>query len=260
MRYASLRSTVFVIIIFFLVFVPTNAEDKINFSMNWSYVNFRVSNMPFSLRNVSIHKDDGYASQENAGPIQQKEYNIHHFASFSLTARLDTLAKNLFFELGYFVIVPTTDRALRNYTNAVGTETRGYGAALTYCEIYVTGTPPIRCLSGFGVFLSMFTPTINLQWKISDDLSATSIRLKTTFVTIEGANGWDRYDRDEIKDGRTFGYLFPTTLQVDIPVFQSCYIGLGIQAFPILKTKSGQDAKFSTRPIAIAVTFGVVSL
>lgn len=98
---------------------------------------FRVSGLPEIIRNVPKHPEDTYAPDRNMGPIKDTPLSSPpvHF-NISSSAGIGYQAGSVDIDAGAALAYRLLSSARinrRNYTNAVGTDERGVGAALTYC-------------------------------------------------------------------------------------------------------------------------------
>jgi hypothetical protein len=152
--------------------------------------------VPEYIRAVPEHIDDG---GKNLPPIQDKPISIG--SGISAEGRLEGIIKdkNLKFEFGLLggVEIMFGDLVEYNYTNAPGTEARGYGAALTFYKSYLLNLNV--GVFGNGIF-DLAPPS--LFPKIVLEYSSTLPFLQGIYIK----NGWDRYDSYETKD-RYFAYL-----------------------------------------------------
>jgi hypothetical protein len=164
-----------------------------------------VASVPESVRTVPIHPDDTYASPSDNGAIASKENRAEpYFGLISLEVGLkiarpgegeDRLEKqSLALKVGLgadFGINGGVRLNERNYTNAPGTATRGYGAALTYYDI---GAAPL--VAQLVVVPKVFG---ELDWK--------NFLIREQLVAYETAvnTGWDRNDGLEARESYTLG-------------------------------------------------------
>jgi hypothetical protein len=165
--------------------------------------------VPESIRTVPIHPDDTYARPSDNGAIASKDNRAEPlFNLFSLEIGVKiarpgedddrpekqkwAFKAGLGADLAVNLMAHTNKR---NYTNAPGTDTRGYGAALTY---YNVGAAPL-----FWQLVVVPKAFIELDWKhllIREQLVAYQTAVNT---------GWDRYDELEANKSYTLG----TTLE-----------------------------------------------
>jgi hypothetical protein len=164
-----------------------------------------VASVPESVRTVPIHPDDTYALPSDNGAIASKDnraepiFNLLALEIGVKIARLgegeDRLEKQrLALKVGLgadFGINGGVRLNERNYTNAPGTATRGYGAALTYYDI---GAAPL--VEQLVVVPKAFG---ELDWK--------TLLIREQVVAYETAvnTGWDRYDGLEANKSYTLG-------------------------------------------------------
>ena len=98
-----------------------------------------LQNIPVDIRNVPIHSADTYVPATNAGPIEVSSLDAQKFAWVPLTLGLNggVATNKIEFEVGLFFSMRKTSQDFieRNYTNSVGTNYSGIGAALTYITL-----------------------------------------------------------------------------------------------------------------------------
>lgn len=175
-----------------------------------------VASVPESIRTVPIHPDDTYASPADNGPIPSKDNRsepLFNLLSLELGLKVrdlikvgdqaedkeedkdfTTAEKGISLRLGLgadFGIVAGLHLNERNYTNAPGTDTRGYGAALTY---YNVGPTPVAA-------------QLVIVPKVFGELSWKYIMVRQQLLAYEkGINtGWDRNDGLQRKSSYTLG-------------------------------------------------------
>ncbi len=178
-----------------LLFAPARkAEAKpylmidAQFDFNYGTPTAQIQTVPEYMRNVPAHPGD---SDEHIGPIEDSQY------SFVSLLNIEGRAGVGFRELDKFDFSIGAKAGIefaggggkeRNYTNAPGTDKRGYGAALTYY-----GTSMGRLSLGAFARASFFASSINLlSLEYSADISALQA------IAVE--NGWDRYNTTEVNE------------------------------------------------------------
>lgn len=175
-------------------------------SLHFTDLSFNVGHLPLQIRDVPIHRDDDHVPQRNAGPVGKQEYRLSSLWTTRVMFKR-RLADRVLVGMGANWVFNEGDRALRNYTNAVGTEQRGKGAALTFVEVR-----PAGLISGSGYF-SWFnlSPELTLEVEVA---RRVTIGTSVSYFEIEAANGWDRFNRDEIRDRFTLSRHYPISVYV----------------------------------------------
>jgi hypothetical protein len=150
------------------------------YSLAFESNKFNVSNVPLSIRNVPIHKDDRNIPTSD-GPINDTLMHGNEWKLLMLgfSTQVRFKAGNFKAEIGgkasyNYNLASTGEIAERNYTNYPGTAERGEGAALTYYTVYPAGFE--------------YGPYAKISWgwfAIEDYFDFSAVRAK---------NGWDRYD------------------------------------------------------------------
>lgn len=163
-------------------FIETNLELQGSFSLG------KIKNISEEMRTTPIHKDDGYARPENNGPTKEDSARLPALVELKLLkAGLETkINKNVYLDIygdlslniSNFILVGKKHK--RNYTNAPGTDKRGYGAALTYWSV----KPGPLFIPGIKADLHIST---NKDW---DFIIGGGYRR----YDLEIERGWDRYD------------------------------------------------------------------
>ena len=223
-----------------LIFSQPLQADSISYGLEFSYsrIGIKVKDMPLKIRDVPIHSDDSYALRSNAGPIEQREYsastmlelgflvkkNITHWLDFGVKLKWILYPYHGFY-----------DNALRNYTNAVGTETRGYGAALTFVGLEMRG------------MVSSFTPEIMLETPLNKDLI---LGASLSYYELQAINGWDRYNRLEVKDRYTLTRYYP----VSVYLYINNILTIGVQFPNAQNTEIGEEANVESKNTIVFAT------
>lgn len=157
-----------------------------------------VSNVFESIRNVPIHKDDwgspGAIAKDKARAPWMTE--IRFFKIGTETDLNSTTVWRNYFDLswnfGHWALWGADVRE-RNYTNAVGTDKQGYGAALTF----------------WAPGYSRLIPGFKTEFHFNDDwfLGAGFRKYDLEIIT-----GYDRYDKLEHESHVDIGKIFETSL------------------------------------------------
>lgn len=196
----------------------------------------KVNNMPLEVRDVPIHPDDKYALRSNAGPIKQKQYSTNGTLMFEMFWR-NSLTEKVNFGLNINVMAYPNhtfyDNALRNYTNAVGTETRGYGAALTFVGI--------EKRSSKIDYLGLFVPELSLEFLSTSKRSLGGISVG--YYQFDATNGWDRYDSLEVRKRYILAHIYPIGIYYKKGSHQT-----GIKLPVVNTTKLGDTADIEASP------------
>lgn len=210
--------------------------------LGWRYStpDIEVDNMPLEIRNVPIHPNDTYVSPSNAGPIEETKYDTKGTLSVLWRLKKQIADYGLKAGLGlHWIIYPTPglyDNELRNYTNAVGTQRRGYGAALTFVGIEKRGIiPDISDDTWDDVFLNI-APELFIETPFNS--SAWIYGASVGYFKLQAVNGWDRHDSLEENDHFTLAHVLPFSLSI-----QSDNIRIGISyPYIVKKTSKGKQA------------------
>jgi len=199
-----------------LISVISRAEyfDHSSFKFIYSGPDIEVKNMPLNVRNVPIHKDDGYALRSNGGAVQRIHYDTA--GTFALGYSWYKDHKRLRFNIGvkwiFYPLYCLYDNELRNYTNAPGTEKRGSDAALTFVGIQKRGIIP-DIESDYVDPILNFTPEAGVELMLSEN-GNSSVGLNLSYFEIQAVNGWDRYNSLEINKTYDLGYYMPVSVYV----------------------------------------------
>lgn len=154
----------------------------------------RVDKIPLRIRNVPKHSNDFYAQDTNVAPIQRDYANLYgHHNPIKTKIGIKGLLGRLIPSIGIGIDLPliTLDIARRNYTDNVGSEQRGDGAALTYYEVSTLFWPTSN-----DIRLSIFSELelfVNTKFGVAIGYSL----FKESLIA---ENGWDRYNKLEVKD------------------------------------------------------------
>ncbi len=149
----------------------------------------RVRNVPEYVRNLPPHHADPFGKP---GPIAQDQVEVGPRAGGFLRfgPRLGLADETILLKAGLEIELSGAyqgDFPERNYTNAVGTDRRGYGAALTYYSINTKSGP---------IWNSIFFPKlfVGAEAKISDGISL-GLGYKIWREDLVATNGYDRHDK-----------------------------------------------------------------
>ncbi|MBU2544911.1 hypothetical protein KKC65_00435 [Patescibacteria group bacterium] len=159
-----------------------------------------VSNVFESIRNVPIHEDDPWGTP---GVIAKNRGDAPwivelRFLNLGVEVDLDpTVWKNYFdlsWNIGHWLMIGS-DAQERNYTNAPGTEQRGYGAALTFW------TP------GYSRIIPGFRTEFHFEnnWFVGAGFRKYDLEIIT---------GYDRYDKLKHRSHTDIGEIFETSVFV----------------------------------------------
>ncbi|OHA35042.1 MAG: hypothetical protein A2928_04045 [Candidatus Taylorbacteria bacterium RIFCSPLOWO2_01_FULL_45_15b] len=226
--------------------------------VGYHQIGARVDNMPFDIRNVPPHPDDGGRGSFGDGPIERLKYDSNHGMNLSiLYSREYGQGPDRPFRFNWgagleWMINFDTSIQLRNYRGAIGTEQRGYGTALTYVNIKQGGAiPPVG--NNLGEIFLNWTPRLRLEIApFGGKFRNVWLGTSASYYTIYAQNGWDRYDSLQTKDTFVFTHRFPIRTYMTImsrdPTFDM-RIGLtaGVQFQPGTITDKGREADFSSK-------------
>ncbi len=212
-----------------------------------------VEKMPLEIRSVPIHPDDGYADPKNWAPIDRLRYPSYGLLNFGGGYVLHN--DDIRFCAEVFFIFDLSTSQERNYTNAPGTETRGYGAALTYLTFEQRG---IISPSKYALldFLDNISPEISGDLKLSEK-NQIYLGARISLFQAQAENGWDRFDQSQINQIFSLGEYLPVSVylrchNVSLGVYYPVQIKLtdvgreaGIRIYPtlIIKTEFGSSIK-----------------
>jgi len=162
-----------------------------------------VKNLPESIRNVSPHGDDRWYAKP--GPIMQDSADALwlteiRFLKLGLETDLNNsvIWKNyvdLSFNYGYY-FRPGADIHKRNYTNSPDTETRGYGAALTFWS------------PGYEQLITGFRSELHFK---SGEYNTLFLGIGYRQYDLGVITGYDRYDSLDYKDFIEIGKIKETS-------------------------------------------------
>jgi len=208
--------------------------------LRYSTPDIEVNDMPLEIRDVPIHPDDAYVTPSNAGPIEKRKYDTKGTLIIAWRIKKQIADNGLKVGLGLqWILYPTPalyDNELRNYTNAVGTERRGIGAALTFVGLEKRGTIPDFSDETWDDLLFNITPElfVEIPFHSKSWIYGASIG----YFKLQAVNGWDRHDSLEEKDHFTLAHVIPFTVSI-----KHKFMRIGI-SYPYIveKTNLGEEA------------------
>jgi hypothetical protein len=239
------------------------SEDPDGFGANigLSYDGYEVNKLPFSLRNVPAHPDDGGGFP---GAIERKDYSALIGVELAVGyIKTGDLSSNWRYRGGLglkWIMYPagfSSDTQRRNYTNRPGSSQRGEGAALTYVDVGRYG--PIPSFDPAGDFFLAWTPEVKLEFgKTSGVLQNIFYGVSASYSEYRATTGWDRHDSSEQRDSETLSRCIPTRLYVTYREPDSQFgITIGTQLNPRFDTALGKQSGIK-QPFATAfISFGV---
>ena len=188
-------------------------KSTLRVGIGYTNIGYKVDNMSIEIRDVPIHPDDDYVPRENAGPIEETKYTASSMWTFNLSYK-----KNFYERLRLgaglkWIIYPTRklyDNKLRNYTNAVGTEKRGTGTALTFLGLEARGVIPATDVEILDIFLNII-PELLAEYALDKDKNFF-IGTSLTYFKMQAVNGWDRFDDLEVDKRHTLTHVIPISL------------------------------------------------
>jgi len=243
-----------------LLFTPLQANSDFYFYGNLGLgleagtPTAQVQTVPLEIRDVPAHPDD---SSLSIAPIKDSE--VTHFPyTLNLEAKVGVGFEGDNFDIR---IGPKAGLVLtgnfswpieRNYTNDPGSDTRGTGAALTYYNLQKEGLAFIPGASA-RVSIPLGNQLIGFAEYSVDFLHQLFME-----------NGWDRYDKFEVRKTYKLADLIDHTIKVGInfpmgPEFASgeAYIGVTIPQI-IDKTDLADETKLEVSPsFLVGLKFGL---
>jgi hypothetical protein len=156
----------------------------------------RVENVPFGLRNVEIHDDDpwgvpGVIEDDDSRAPWMSEWDLFRAGfEMDLDGREDRVLHGYlcyFWNYGHWLTFGGEDNK-RNYTNAPGTDKRGYGAALTEWEVTYS-----RWIPGIGLELQFRDEDASY----SDNHTHWCLGAMYRRYELQIVGGYDRYNKGE---------------------------------------------------------------
>ncbi|MBW2990281.1 hypothetical protein KY348_01100 [Candidatus Woesearchaeota archaeon] len=190
-----------------------NKERTKRFSFFWdvnlgyrSSILGSVENIPLEVRDVPKHEDDWYAKDRNVAPIEKNSVNLYGRvkAGTRLGGKLAFIQDKLFFKTGVGIDFTHAaalskynkrkDMQERNYTNFPGTNTRGYGAALTFYQVRTS-------FVDLGLEDAFFRPLVFSEIEVKlEEKTGLVLGYLAYPQNFHVRNGWDRYDNLQVKD------------------------------------------------------------
>jgi len=244
-----------IVIVALLFFPKTNLGAAVGFGIRYATLGYKVNNMPSDFRLVPIHSDDGYTSPEKNGHIEQTKYTRNGWLSLEVELHQEKeQIKNLHWGISFVWIMHamSDNVALRNYTNAPGTETRGYGAALTFATTGIQGLLPKISDDNSINFLFNWTPKIFVDYYLNEKDLFNKFRLSLSYHKFTAINGWDRYDHYEFNDIKTLAHIYPLSAELNIWK----YYAIGI-TYNLFKT-TGFGKTADTKINKLSYSFSII--
>lgn len=209
----------------------------------YSGPDIEVKDMSLKVRGVPIHSDDSYALESNVGPLEKTRYATIGTFIFGRPWYKDH--QQLRFNVGIdWIIYPTYwfyDNELRNYTNAPGTETRGYGAALTFVGIQKRGIIPVIENTFVDMILNI-VPKIGVELMLSEK-GNSGFGFSLSYFLLQAVNGWDRNNSLEINKTYDLGHFMPVSVYGR---YKRIEVGL-VYPVALSKTNLGKEADIQTK-------------
>ena len=173
-----------------------------------------VKNIPEYIRNVPVHPDDDYA-KDNRGPIHDG-ISVYPMVEIPLKAGVSVETKSgvsvdvygkLSMPLGFIV-----NRNERNYTDDVGSDNRGEGAALTYYDV---AYGPLF-IPGIGADVYIPLGEVSKEKNIGAIVGAGYRKYDVNVNT-----GWDRFDKCEHRRQYNIGSIEETSFYAGVRFIDS---------------------------------------
>jgi hypothetical protein len=144
---------------------------------------FTITNVPEYIRFVPNHPDD---PKDFEGPIDDGKIRFNSFMNTALGLGYALELKKFNLRVGFTCGLPLVidDFRSRNYTNDPGSDTRGYGAALTFYGL------------GNTRFNYNLRPYFRFCYLLNDD-DGIFIEYEANYQHFNIINGWDRYDQNQ---------------------------------------------------------------
>ena len=189
--------------------IPWKRENQLRLSYN--NTSFVVGNMPLEIRDVPNHPDDTYVSETTQGPVERTEYHTDDSWILSYTRRAVGEHAAWGFRLNWRLSPVFADTERRNYTNEVGTDERGVGAALTFVGITAWGPIP-----DFYHGYKVAALPLNIIPEVLAELRPVKqlpLHLGTSigYYRFQAVNGWDRWNMLESRKHYTLAECFPAS-------------------------------------------------
>ncbi|MFZ4631930.1 MAG: hypothetical protein ACOYL8_01825 [Patescibacteria group bacterium] len=241
-------------VVFIFIFInQTKGQDGDFFgNFDYSLSSFQVRNMPSYFRNIPAHKADG---GRPTGLIIKSQYESMGIFLYHYGAKLyfdkSTLRVGIVF--GY-----SGETEGRNYTNAPGTNERGYGAALTFSGISIQGPLALLCVKPLTPLL-FITPKASFEHPINDKHDYPKLAIDVSYQLLTAINGWDRYDNLQCNEFKILAHIIPIGISYraglgkpDDPLS----FGVGLRCFLNFQTALGKEFDTIIFPVGIFVNYG----
>lgn len=202
-----------------------------------------VKNLSLEMRNVPVHADDSFAAK-NAGPITDAGYDVN--GTFEIGGNFSRRYNRLRVGAGVKWMIALADDAKRNYTNAVGTSERGYGAALTYVTLAKKGIL-LNSSDSLVYYILNLTPEVFVEAVILEKPSL-ALGCSLSYFNLQAVNGWDRYDKNEINEYYSLGHYVPVSVYLKIFATDLMDVAIGAN-YPVKlsETADGKEADIQRR-------------
>jgi hypothetical protein len=226
--------------IIFLALTNIYAQDddglSLWFGTSWNRIS--VSHLPEYLRDIPAHRKDG---GKPTGIITREAYDFAFSIPFDFRFGYPSKTKTGF-GFGVTMVIPVENFAKRNYTNAPGTDRRGYGAALTFAGITTLG--PFSSLIGVKPILPglAFTPNVFMDTNIKNN---TKLHLALGYQALGAINGWDRYNELQCRQIKILAHIFSLSAGVKAKFLKANW-ELGPSVLLPITTSTGRDAGVKT--------------
>ncbi|MFA6416927.1 MAG: hypothetical protein WCW61_01905 [Patescibacteria group bacterium] len=226
--------------IFFLALTNISAQDYdgLSFWFGSSWNRISVSHLPEYLRDIPAHKKDGGKA---TGIITREAYDYAFSIPFDLRYEYPSKT-NTHFGFGITMVIPIESFAKRNYTNAPGTDKRGYGAALTFAGITTLG--PFSSLAGIRPVLPglAFTPNFFMETSLKNNVKT---HLALGYQALGAINGWDRYDQLQSRQIKVLAHIFSLSAGLKAKFLKTNW-EIGPSVLLPIKTSTGREAEVKT--------------
>ena len=246
------------LILLLIVFINQGKAQDSDFYVNFEldFFNFQSTAMPDYFRNIPAHKDDGGGQ---TGLINRSQYELLSMISLDYGNRYNYDKSAFKFGIMYGYCGQTEGR---NYTNARGTNQRGYGAALTFSGISIQG--PLALL-GVKPLMPLFfiTPKISYEYLLSKKSSYPRISIGAYYELLTAVNGWDRYDNLQCNEFKILSHVIPISLSYRTkwgkPNNNGTVngVGVGVRYFLNFQTSYGREFGVNTFPVGVFVNIGM---
>jgi hypothetical protein len=164
------------------------------------------------VRDASAHSED-YVTRGSLAPIEDTALDMPESSIYAeLNAGISKEDEDYGLSAGLGIkwrLISELKIKERNYTSAPGTETRGYGAALTY---YGFAEDPTDLIFVPGIF-ARASKMINKKDSFFDKLY---LEYRLDFSSLNAANGWDRWANLEKNESFKLADIMEHTLKIGI--------------------------------------------